>query len=1474
MRRATVSLIVLAVTIGIVFPARALAYDQETTHAALTDEAVDFYNLLYPDEPLTAEQKEWIVEGSINEDEFPRWLNHFYDPIRKIGWNGEHQGIASAGATRAVAYATLVPIGGAVLPTTAWVHDHAMQAGPYANMGGDRTWEQALKYYVDGNKEEAYRTLGHALHLLQDMTVPDHSRNDSHAPLAGDDGSPLEDYLEKWNRGNIGELDLVGNLTAQNTRPPSFNKIEDYFTNTAEYSNKHFFSKDTIISDVYTFPEIVKDNGNFGYGIDENGNEFPLAGVDFITDESKKVSKIFLIGNKKEYYPILNAYFSRLAPKAVLYGAGVIELFEKQARDALEFKDIAPHATRLDLSRVTSLFSFSLGALGKNIVTGVASLPSLIGRVFSTAVGGVKNAASDVAAFTQNIISKIQNNPKRAAEIATESAEQIENLLAGDPTDGVVIDTEEERAQLKELQNQLDDIADQVDDFTYQVDKAAGNEGRGGAQETAGGADETEDAQKKTGSVDKSVDTKEKTNNTGSKKNISSGGGGGVAASAPNLAITEIMYNASGTDDGREWIEVRNDGASSASFDDVRFLEGGTNHRLVFARGAAALAAGAYAIITDDADRFIIDYPSFAGSLFDSSFSLSNDGETLALTFNGSTFHSVSYSSSTGAHGDGNSLQLIGAAWQAATPTPGVVNVAGSSGGGSSGEGSLSATSTATSSPPTSGFGASHVVISEVQVAGADAGDEFIELYNPTDQAVDMSGWSLQYAGGNTVVTSSTVSKKNFLATSSIVAKSFYLVGRGLDEAGGDGYRGSVVSDMAHRTFSLSGASAGAKLFLVPSSTLIESETDPIILDTLDYTSTTVVDAGQSFERRAWSNNLCHSAIAGGTGEFLGNGCDTGTFAEDFEIRAAANPQNSGSFKEPRTAPSVLQAPTGTTALAVYNRNAIAINFAWQASSDFEGATSTVTYRVTNASTSAIIFNTTSTSFSKQITEVGRSYSYIFQAFDRDGMGSATSSVTVEAPSFLSALYLYPDPFATSSRYVIDLYYDSYPFIPHRWSSGGAWRLPLFYLNRVAPGSTSTHVYDPEPISAALANGIVAMKFRDCGGQPDEVNVRVRLPDTAAQCVSSGAGVDDIAFSLLEDPHLRLTLASSSDALPLSTSDYLTVAFYDYSTPTLVYGGGRAFSLVATDTNQYHFSVSAPAFIAPHIPDSFTVEFDATSSRLIARWATSTDVDTLDNLLTYEVAFSTSTSPAESDWQSAGSQPHADVDDQTFISHRYLRHVAPGDAFTIGVRAKDEFGVTSTPRTAAWQYQAATEVFLQATSTGWSNVWGQKDSGHPQYPARASLQSIVPASALIFDVATIRAWEEVIGRSVLTTLRLGVFVDDGANRPLLTNKLGEATVDQLGNFATSTDLAFVFTSPITLATSTKYWFALDVGSVSDNAAYFENQWRNAIATGDPYSAGQAGRGAVEECANNDYCGTSIPSPSADADWYLKLYLRQ
>jgi len=184
-------------------------------------------------------------------------------------------------------------------------------------------------------------------------------------------------------------------------------------------------------------------------------------------------------------------------------------------------------------------------------------------------------------------------------------------------------------------------------------------------------------------------------------------------------------------------------------------------------------------------------------------------------------------------------------------------------------------------------------LISEVQVAGVDAGDEFIEIYNPTSAAIDISGWSIQYLGGTSQVEN--VVKKNFEAGNVLPSRGFFLIARGKNTSGVDGYSGSVSVDLVHRSFSLSGASSGGKLFLVNDAAKIDSLSDVNIVDALDY-SFLVPEAGQSLERRAWQGG-CVSAQ--GPGETLGNGCDTDNNAADFEILSTAKPDNSLSSSEP-----------------------------------------------------------------------------------------------------------------------------------------------------------------------------------------------------------------------------------------------------------------------------------------------------------------------------------------------------------------------------------------------------------------------------------------------------------------------------------------------------------------------------------------------------------------------------------------------
>ena len=142
------------------------------------------------------------------------------------------------------------------------------------------------------------------------------------------------------------------------------------------------------------------------------------------------------------------------------------------------------------------------------------------------------------------------------------------------------------------------------------------------------------------------------------------------------IEISEIMYDLEGSDAKREWIEVVNTGSVLVDIGEWKFFEADTNHKLNLIKGDSNLGVGGYAVIADNADTFLSDWPNFSGVLFDSSFSLKNTGEFIALRNSELVdIDSVTYSSEWGASGDGNSLQLVGGKWVVGSPTPGGTNM-------------------------------------------------------------------------------------------------------------------------------------------------------------------------------------------------------------------------------------------------------------------------------------------------------------------------------------------------------------------------------------------------------------------------------------------------------------------------------------------------------------------------------------------------------------------------------------------------------------------------------------------------------------------------------------------------------------------------------------------------------------------------------------------------------------------------------
>lgn len=155
------------------------------------------------------------------------------------------------------------------------------------------------------------------------------------------------------------------------------------------------------------------------------------------------------------------------------------------------------------------------------------------------------------------------------------------------------------------------------------------------------------------------------------------------ATAGAQVVISEIMYDLQvGSDSGREWIEVFNASSNAIRLIDWRLYEANANHAITAFAGGDELPSGSYAIIADSPSKFMDDWPSYTGALFDSAFSLSNSGETIAIHTPAPEFRetdSIAFQSTWGAAGDGNTLQRTSTetnAFAAAAPTPGTGTLA------------------------------------------------------------------------------------------------------------------------------------------------------------------------------------------------------------------------------------------------------------------------------------------------------------------------------------------------------------------------------------------------------------------------------------------------------------------------------------------------------------------------------------------------------------------------------------------------------------------------------------------------------------------------------------------------------------------------------------------------------------------------------------------------------------------------------
>lgn len=306
-----------------------LGYDTTVAHPNIARLAAELYNEQF-DKKLSEQEIRWIEQGAEDEDVPIRWMNHFYDPVNNKGlWFGK-----------------------SFLNAKIWA-DTSKEQNSYAL--GDQSWSRALCELSKGNKKEAMIALGHVVHLLSDMTVPAHTRNDIHPS-----GDSYEQYIKiNW--------DSLYPQIKDKIKYRELDNLESAFDVLAGFSNGYFYSDDTVGRN-YVNPGInslkvvfEKNADGVSYKYVYGQNNVRLCWVQKYSYLNK--DEINLKDCTTNFPSVITSYTTQLLPKSIGYSAGLIKLFFSEAEKGNQGKNVALAQTTPTGYAATALGYVANGAI-------------------------------------------------------------------------------------------------------------------------------------------------------------------------------------------------------------------------------------------------------------------------------------------------------------------------------------------------------------------------------------------------------------------------------------------------------------------------------------------------------------------------------------------------------------------------------------------------------------------------------------------------------------------------------------------------------------------------------------------------------------------------------------------------------------------------------------------------------------------------------------------------------------------------------------------------------------------------------------------------------------------------------------------------------------------------------------------------------------------------------------------------------
>jgi hypothetical protein len=402
----------LSTLILLVLPSDAWAYGRKV-HGRITETAfsrlsVDFRARL----GITATTsiagqtaQEWMIQGSQEEDNFPRPICHFFDPVNKTRLTiGRYPGFCFSilGTNRADWWALDpskqgVQNGSDIADAAAHYREAVLGPNPGSRAVGGK--------YL-------FLDLGHVVHLVEDMSQPEHTRNDQHLTYSnfflnnGYKPSIYESWADDWiapATKNAG----VSKVSFNGYPVLSLDSFESYFTTDqrtpddrsvgrglADFANRSFVTQDTNYGDysprtqceIYPEPRIADAtmrSRDFSYSVyapdgsivlqkvredvfsllllDDNVTFDPTddfhshySSIDIETRRYDPSARFYSLSDES-----YNSRAQMLIPRATGYAAGLVQRFFSGKLDAAWTKN--PTTGKWDV-KITNLGSEKIGA--------------------------------------------------------------------------------------------------------------------------------------------------------------------------------------------------------------------------------------------------------------------------------------------------------------------------------------------------------------------------------------------------------------------------------------------------------------------------------------------------------------------------------------------------------------------------------------------------------------------------------------------------------------------------------------------------------------------------------------------------------------------------------------------------------------------------------------------------------------------------------------------------------------------------------------------------------------------------------------------------------------------------------------------------------------------------------------------------------------------------------------------------------